>query len=569
MLARLRLGMFDPPAMVKYAQIPYRVNEAPEHDRLARKMAQESMVLLKNDGLLPLSRKTGTIAVVGPNADELMTLLGNYYGTPSKPVTALAGIRQAVDPSTKVVFARGTELVEGRQDPRAAALIDTTYLRPAAGSSDRGLKGEYFRNRELQGPPALTRVDPRVDFRWYRGAPTSEGVARGEIPADQALPNDEFSVRWTGQLTPPATGRYEIVATGDDGFRVFLDGKAIIEDWTVHPRAFAKSALVDLEAGKAYDLRVEYFESIRDSEIRLGWRMPGAKDLHEEALDAAKAADVVVFVGGLTGDVEGEEMAVSYPGFAGGDRTDMALPAPQERLLKALHATGKPIVLVLMAGSAISVEWAQKNLPAILMAWYPGQQGGRALADVLFGDVSPAGRLPVTFYKSVADLPPFADYDMKGRTYRYFSGDPLYPFGHGLSYTRFEYSGLRIDKGRVGHRRRGHGGGERQERGDARQRRGRPALRPPRCAEAPPGDQVAARFRAGAARPWRRARRDLPTRPRQGSRALRRRHEGVRGREGAVRDPGGGVQQGHPAHGSAPGELKPAVESASRWLRHS
>jgi beta-glucosidase len=450
MLARLKLGMFDPPESVRYAKIPYSVNEAPEHGRLARRMAQESIVLLKNDGVLPLSRQTGTIAVVGPNADELMTLLGNYYGTPSKPVTALAGIRQAVDPKTKVLFARGTELVEGRQDPRAATLIDATSLRPAAGSSEHGLKGEYFKNRELQGPPALTRVDPRVDFRWYRGAPTSEGVARGEIPPDQALPNDEFSVRWTGQLVPPVTGRYEIVATGDDGFRVFLDGKAIIEDWTEHPRALAKSASVDLEAGKGYDLRVEYFESIRDSEIRLGWRLPGARDLHEEALEAARAADVVVFVGGLTGDVEGEEMAVSYPGFAGGDRTDISLPAPQERLLRELHATGKPVVLVLMAGSAISVEWAEKNLPAILMAWYPGQEGGRALADILFGDVSPAGRLPVTFYKSVADLPPFADYDMKGRTYRYFSGDPLYPFGHGLSYTRFEYSGLRIDRSRVG-----------------------------------------------------------------------------------------------------------------------
>jgi beta-glucosidase len=322
-------------------------------------------------------------------------------------------------------------------------------LRPAAGSTEHGLKGEYFRNRELQGPPALTRVDARVDFRWYRGAPTSEGVARGEIPPEQALPNDEFSVRWTGQLTPPVSGRYEIVATGDDGFRVFLDGKAILEEWTVHPRALAKSAAVDLEAGKAYDLRVEYFESIRDSEIRLGWRLPGARDLQEEAQDAAKAADVVVFVGGLTGDVEGEEMSVSYPGFAGGDRTDIALPASQEKLLKALHATGKPIVLVLMAGSAISTEWAQKNVPAILMAWYPGQQGGAALADVLFGDVSPAGRLPVTFYRSVADLPPFADYDMKGRTYRYFPGDPLYPFGHGLSYTRFEYSDLRFDAARV------------------------------------------------------------------------------------------------------------------------
>jgi beta-glucosidase len=193
-------------------------------------------------------------------------------------------------------------------------------------------------------------------------------------------------------------------------------------------------------------VRLEYFEDIRDSEIRLAWTLPGAQDPFEEALEAARAAEVVVFVGGLTGDVEGEEMQVSYPGFAGGDRTEIGLPASQEKLLKALHATGTPVVLVLTTGSAIAVEWAEQNLPAILVAWYPGQRGGNAIADVLFGDVSPGGRLPVTFYRSVAQLPPFADYDMRGRTYRYFDGDPLYPFGHGLSYTRFEYSDLRVSR---------------------------------------------------------------------------------------------------------------------------
>jgi beta-glucosidase len=179
---------------------------------------------------------------------------------------------------------------------------------------------------------------------------------------------------------------------------------------------------------------------------------PGGREPFAEAMEAARAADVVVFVGGLTGDVEGEEMRVSYPGFAGGDRTDIGLPSTQDRLLRALHATGKPVVLVLTTGSAIAVEWAQRNLGAILVAWYPGQQGGNAVADVLFGDVSPSGRLPVTFYRSVAQLPPFADYDMKGRTYRYFTGDPLYPFGHGLSYTRFAYSDLAVGNPRPGPR---------------------------------------------------------------------------------------------------------------------
>jgi beta-glucosidase len=452
MLARLRLGMFDPPERVRYARIPYSVNESPDHDRLARRMAQESIVLLKNDGVLPLSRSLKTIAVVGPNADDVMTLLGNYYGTPSKPVTALAGIRQAVGAGTRVIYARGSELVEGRVDPRAAPAIEPAYLRPDPGQTGPGLKGEYFRGRELQGSPVLTRVDAGVSFRWDRGSPTGDLVARGEIPADRALPDDDFSVRWTGQLLPPVSGRYELTVAGDDGFRLAVAGRTVIDEWTTTPRTRADSASLDLEAGKAYPVTLEYFEAVRDAEIRLGWRLPGAKEPGEEALEAARDADAVVFVGGLTGDVEGEEMSVRYPGFAGGDRTDIALPSPQEKLLHALHATGKPVVLVLMTGSALAVEWEDRNLPAIVVAWYPGQQGGAALADVLFGDVSPSGRLPVTFYRSVEQLPPFDDYDMKGRTYRYFSSEPLYPFGHGLSYTRFEYSDLHLDRPALGAR---------------------------------------------------------------------------------------------------------------------
>jgi beta-glucosidase len=224
----------------------------------------------------------------------------------------------------------------------------------------------------------------------------------------------------------------------------------VIDEWTTTPRARARSATVELQKGKPVDVKLEYFEDVRDAEVRLAWRLPGAKPPFEEAIEAVESAEVTVFVGGLTGDVEGEEMSVSYPGFAGGDRTEIALPATQDRLLRAAQATGKPIVLVLMAGSAVSVEWAQQKVPAILMAFYPGQQGGNALADVLFGDANPSGRLPVTFYKSVGDLPAFDDYAMKGRTYRYFEGEPLYPFGHGLSYTKFLYSDLRLDRATAG-----------------------------------------------------------------------------------------------------------------------
>ncbi|HSD65871.1 MAG TPA: glycoside hydrolase family 3 C-terminal domain-containing protein, partial [Vicinamibacteria bacterium] len=253
-----------------------------------------------------------------------------------------------------------------------------------------------------------------------------------------------------GVLVPPVSGEYELTVTANDGVRLLVDGRKVLEEWTEASVARAVSAKVSLEAGRAHELRLEYFEAARDAEVRLGWKRPGAGTPFEDALEAAQASDVVVFVGGLTAEVEGEEMRVSYPGFAGGDRTDIELPAVQERMLEALHATGKPVVLVLTTGSALAVRWAQVNLPAIVLAWYPGQQGGNAVADVLFGDANPAGRLPVTFYESAAQLPPFADYDMEGRTYRYFRGKALYPFGHGLSYTRFEYSGLQVSRARLG-----------------------------------------------------------------------------------------------------------------------
>lgn len=449
MYTRFRLGMFDPVEQVPYAQIPYTVNQAPEHDELARRAAQDSMVLLKNAGTLPLSKDIKRIAVIGPTADDVMSLLGNYYGTPAAPVTVLQGIRAAVSANTEVLYARGADLVEGREEPRAAPVIEPAFLRPAGDASQQGLKGEYFRGMELNGQPVLTRIDPRVAFRWDRGAPTDDLVARGELALTQGLAGDHFSVRWSGELLPPVSGRYELNVGANDGFRLMLNGETLIDAWQQAERVHSKSAFVDLEAGKAYPITLEYFEDIRDAEVRLSWRMPGAKTPYEEAMAAAQAAEVIVFVGGLTGDVEGEEMKVSYPGFAGGDRTDLRLPAPQQKLLEALQKTGKPVVLVLTTGSALAVDWAQEKLPAILLAWYPGQRGGNAVADVLFGDVNPAGRLPVTFYKADEKLPPFEDYAMKGRTYRYFEGKPLYPFGHGLSYTRFQYSGLKLDKRKV------------------------------------------------------------------------------------------------------------------------
>jgi len=444
MEARMRLGMFDPADRVPWSGVPYSVNQSPAHDALSHRAARESMVLLKNDGVLPLSPDTKKIAVIGPTADDVMALLGNYHGTPSDPVTILRGIREAA-PEAQVTYARGVDLVDGRNDPTATPLVEAQYLRPSADSPERGLRGEYFRNTDLSGTPALVRVDPMIGFSWDRGSPTDNLLARGEAEPAQAVPNDNFSIRWSGQLLPPVSGDYVLEAAANDGVRVYLDGKPVIDRWEQADNLTASQAKLKLEGGHAYAIRVEYKELERDAGVRLAWRMPGAKPPFQAALDAARDADVVVFAGGLTSDIEGEEMRVNYPGFAGGDRTDTRLPATQRKLLEALQATGKPVVLVLTSGSALAVDWANQHLPAVLLAWYPGQRGGNAVADALFGKADPAGRLPVTFYKASEKLPAFDDYRMDGRTYRYFKGEPLYAFGHGLSYTTFGYDGLTLD----------------------------------------------------------------------------------------------------------------------------
>jgi beta-glucosidase len=301
-----------------------------------------------------------------------------------------------------------------------------------------GLKAEYFNNPELRGEPATVRTDERIDFNWGRYKPTPQ------------LNENNFSVRWTGKITPVESGTYMLGFTADDGARLYLDGKLLVDAWANNPTKTVTKEVV-LEAGRSYDLRMEYFQTTREAVAKLVWSYPRLADrLVDEAVKAVKAADASVLVLGISAGLEGEEMTVKVEGFRGGDRTDLSLPKPQEALLKAVVATGKPVVVVLLSGSALAVNWANDHAPAILQAWYPGGEGGTAIADVLFGDYNPAGRLPVTFYKSVDQLPPFTDYSMQGRTYRYFKGEPLYPFGYGLSYTRFAYSNLRVKSVKVG-----------------------------------------------------------------------------------------------------------------------
>ncbi|HEU4388958.1 MAG TPA: glycoside hydrolase family 3 C-terminal domain-containing protein [Blastocatellia bacterium] len=424
MTARFRLGMFDPPEMVAYARIPISENASPAHREVSLKAARESIVLLKNDNnTLPFKKDLKTLAVIGPNADAAEVLLGNYNGQPTRSVTPLAGIRAKVSPSTQVVYTLGSSLTG---DPSAPV---------PASATPGGFKGEYFSNKELKGEPALVRTDEQVNFDWSRFRPARE------------LPEDGFSVRWTGKLKPSESGKYELGAMADDGVRVYLDGNLLIDAWSGNQpnqiRTVRKE--VNLEAGRTYDVRIEYYEDIRNAIAKFIWSFPGFNGrILDHAVRAAREADAVVLVLGISPALEGEEMTVNVPGFRGGDRTSLDLPKAQEDLLKAVAGVGKPTAVVLLSGSALSVNWAADNVPAIIEAWYPGEEGGTAVADVLFGDYNPGGRLPVTFYKSVADLPPFEDYSMQNRTYRYFKGEPLYPFGHGLSYTTFKYDSLKL-----------------------------------------------------------------------------------------------------------------------------
>ena len=427
--ARFRLGMFDPPEEVGYAQIPYEVNDCPEHRALALRAARESIVLLKNeDNLLPLSKDLQSIAVIGPNADDLQVLLGNYNGTPSRATTPLEGIRKKVSPATKLYYARGCETAEGVPP---LSVVPSTYLRPVdADANQTGLTAAYYDNIEFEGEPALSRVDPAVDFVW-----------KGTTPLTGRM-GDAFAVRWTGSLVPPVTGTYKLGVSGLSGYALYLDGKLIVDYWGIH-HPITRTKEVELEAGRFYSLRLDYVNRGSDPQVQLLWSVPGA-DYLTEAVEAAQKAEVVIMMMGLSPALEGEEMPVQVEGFVGGDRTDIQLPRPQEELLRRIHALGKPMVLVLLNGSALAVNWAAENIPAIVEAWYPGQAGGDAIADVLFGDYNPGGRLPITFYKSVEDLPPFEDYRMEGHTYRYFRGEPLFPFGFGLGYTPFVYSDLQL-----------------------------------------------------------------------------------------------------------------------------
>ena len=423
--ARFKLGLFDPPEMVPYTQIPMSENDKPEHRELSLKAARESVVLLKNDrNILPLKKDIKTIAVIGPNANVVEVLYGNYNGVSSKPVTPLEGIKNRAPASTKIIYEPGSNTAD--EFPILSAVPDNALQ--TGQENEQGLKAEYFDNMNLSGVPFLTRIDKQVDFDFINKPPVPEKDMK-------------FSVRWTGWLVPPVTDTYFIGFIGDDGYRVYLDDSLLFENWKDHAPSLSKVKM-DLIKGEKYNVRIEYYQNIGGAEARFQWAKKD-ENYTQKIDDAVKQADVIVYVGGISPLLEGEEMSVDMEGFHRGDRTTLDLPAVQDKILKRIKSSGKPVVLVLLNGSPLSVNWANENVNAVLDVWYPGEEGGNAIADVIFGNYNPAGRLPLTFYSSVKDLPPFEDYNMKGRTYRYFGGTPLYEFGYGLSYSTFKYSNIK------------------------------------------------------------------------------------------------------------------------------
>ncbi|HTV54529.1 MAG TPA: glycoside hydrolase family 3 C-terminal domain-containing protein, partial [Terriglobia bacterium] len=419
--ARIRLGMFDPPSMVPYSKIDEKQLNSPAHRELARRLAEESMVLLKNDGVLPLKPSVNRIAIVGPLADETAVLLGNYSGAPTHTVTVLEGMK-AEFPNAKITYVPGTGFLSNQGNPVPASVLTTPDGKP-------GLKAEYSTGLSMvtKPTPITSRVEAGVDLN------------ENNLPA-QAKRRSALAVQWTGFLHPRATGDYYFGIKANGFARVSLGDRAIAQIYG----SGSDLGWVHLQKGQAMRLTVLYGQiSGGNPEARLIWS-PVSNKPDPAAIAAAKNADVVIAVVGITSKLESEESDVEQPGFFHGDRTNLKMPEPEEALVRAVAATGKPLVVVLMNGSAMGVNWEKAHANAIIESWYSGEEGGAAIAETLRGRNNPAGRLPVTFYKDIHQLPLFGDYSMEGRTYRYFKGQPLWPFGYGISYTTFRYSGLTL-----------------------------------------------------------------------------------------------------------------------------
>ena len=418
--ARFRLGEFDPPEMVPYASVPVEKLDSQEHRDLALEAARKSIVLLKNNGVLPLKKdKIKSIAVMGPNAARAQ--LGIYSGSPNVQVSPLEGIREkAASVGIRVQYILGSDMGGGLLRP-----IESQYFSTVEGTGQTGMKGEYFDNMELKGKPVLTRIDSSVNFSF------------GTFPPAPGVPDERFSVRWTGKIIPPET-IHQIGVNSDDGARLYLDGRLIIDDWRDHGETQNKTD-VDLQAGREYGIVLEFYDNAFNADAKLTWDLP-QKDF-SKAGEVAARNDAVILVLGLSPGLSQEEL----------DRTEIELPAEQRNLIEAVSEVNDNIILVLVNGGPVTLAGKEQKAGAIVEAWYAGEYGGTAIADVLFGDVNPGGKLPETFYASLQQLPLMSDYDLINhpRTYMYFEGPVLFPFGHGLSYTQFEYSRLKLNAGTI------------------------------------------------------------------------------------------------------------------------
>jgi beta-glucosidase len=431
---RAKLGILPTSTTTPWSNLPYSANHSPEHRELALRAAREAIVLLKNDGILPLSPGK-KVAVVGPTAASLIALEGNYNGTPVGAVVPVDGIT-ATYGAHRVRYAQGSPFVSELPLPVARTALA------------EGVTATFYKGTELAGTPVATQRYREFDVNWNWISP-----AAGVNPGD-------FSVRFTGtiQVPEPGTYRFQLERRRCDAnarverYTIRIEGA---DPLTVEEKCSARDAggsanavAVKFDDARARQFTVEYAHRHAGHgyapALTFVWQTPEGA-LQREALRTARDADVILAFVGLSAWLEGEEMDVKVPGFTGGDRTDISLPAAQRDLLAALEATGKPVVIVLQTGSAVALGEEGKKARAIVNAWYGGEQGGRAIADVLSGKYDPAGRLPITIYEGSERLPDFADYSMRGRTYRYFAGKPEYPFGYGLSYTRFGYSDAKVD----------------------------------------------------------------------------------------------------------------------------
>jgi beta-glucosidase len=431
--ARMKLGLFDPADKDPYGHIDAKELNSPEHRALALKLAEESMVLLKNDGTLPIKSGTRNILVVGPLADQTAVLLGNYNGTPTHTVSLLEGLK-AEFPEAKITYIPGTQFLRDEGEPVPNNLLTTASGKPGLEAEYADWSGIDF-GSDMKPNPITSRVEPNID------------LTQQSLPS-AASGKKTIGVTWKGELTGPATGDYMIGLQAAGFARVALDGKTVSLQYGGED-AETRLGRVHLVKGEKAALEVQYRISDNGKpNAKLIWS-PVDDAPSPEAVAAARNADLVIAAVGITSRLEGEEMPVNQPGFLGGDRTSLDLPQPEEALVEAIAATGKPLVVVLMNGSALGVNWIDQHANAILESWYSGEEGGAAIASTLSGKNNPGGRLPVTFYKDVSQLPNFEDYSMENRTYRYFNGKPLYPFGYGLSYSTFSYSGLSLPQAPV------------------------------------------------------------------------------------------------------------------------